>query len=899
MKRILPFLALLILAALYFIIPEKAENPTASIGDKNNPNSRAEYEFLVVRDPVTDAVPQDIRRREARLSASLPNFRDYMLAKGSGALQLQWSEKGPGNIGGRTRAFAADVENVGVLIAGAVDGGIWKSTNDGASWALKLRPEQTHSTSCIAQDTRPGKTNNWYVGTGEFRGSTTNNTRWGSFYHGDGIYKSTNNGETWEILPSTLSGTPAIADAFDFNWSIAVNPANTAQDEVFAATWRGIYRTTNGGTSWTQVLASDNGTVNTATVTTDVIVTPSGVMYAHTRVSGAVRIWRSTDGVNWNSIAPSNFPTASGRIVFAYAPSNDNIIYIFVQSPNNTPATAGHQIWKYTDNGTGTGTWENRSANLPSDLSTQTGYDMTIHVKPDNPDFVIIGGTNLYRSTDGFTTPNNITDIGGYSYYPEGNHHPDHQGGMFKPTNYNIYYSSSDGGVHRADNINMAFPMQWTLLNNGYNVTQVYSVSISSDSGDTRIIAGAQDNGSIATDSSNIWYLIYGGDGTVVELGNVADDRMYTQYQNGPMHRQTRDGNDVISINPSGGTRQLFVNPIALDPNNTRILYYGGGYSGSPSMITGLWRNDNIINASATDGWSRLTATDFGSVTGWTRRVSTIAVSKKNNANVVYVGTTDGLMKRVDSASTSPVATDITPPGLNGGTAQGGFVRGIAIDPLNSNRALVAFGNYNFQNLWLTTNGGTSWVDVEGNLSGPDGPSVRWATMIYSGSDLHVFIGTSIGLLMTERLQGDSTVWVHAAANEIGNVLIAYMDYRESDRTLAVGTHGRGVFTTTYPLTPVDVKPEPAAPLAYILHQNYPNPFNPATTIRYTLPVKADVNISIYNAQGRQITTLFAGSRDAGTHQHIWNAAGLPSGIYFYKLTAGTTSHTGKMVLLK
>lgn len=898
-KIILASAVLLVILFIAFYPFKSNESPLLSIGTEENPSARDDYEFLVVRDPKTNAIPPNIRLMERQFAKRIPTRESSALSKGVSVQKLEWTERGPYNVGGRTRTFAADIEHPGVLIAGGVDGGIWKSTDDGASWKPKLKPQQTHSTSCIAQDIRQGKKQIWYVGTGEFRGSTTNNTRWGSYYHGDGIYKSTDDGETWNILPSTASGTPHIIDAFDFVWNIATNPVNPTEDEVFAATWRGIYRSTNGGTTWNAAILSDSGTVNTSTVTTDVAITSTGVIYAHTRENGYLKIWRSTDGVTWTSIAPNTFPTASGRVVLAAAPSDKNVLYIFIQGANTTPAVTGHQLWKYTYSDTGS-SWENRSANLPSDLSTQSGYDQTLHVKPDNIDFVLLGGTNLYRSTDGLKTSATTQTIGGYPYYPGGPHHPDMQGGMFKPTNPTVYYSSNDGGVQRADNIAMSGFMNWTSLNNGYNVTQLYSVSISPDSGDYTIIAGAQDNGSVKTDSGGLWYSIYGGDGTVLELPPIADDRMYTQYQSGPLQRQTRARFNVTGFNPTGSSRQLFVNPLALDPNNSKLLYYGAGSTITPIFYSGIWRNSNAPNGTTTAGWTPIAASDVGVPSGSTRAVSAIGISKLNNPNVVYIGTTDGIVRRIDNAeSATPTGTDITPPGLDGGTAQGGFVRCVAIDPVNSNKALVAFGNYNFRSLWFTTNGGSTWSEVEGNISGVSGPSIRWATMIYIGDQLNVFIGTSIGLLMTNKLQGDSTVWVQAAANEIGNVLISYMDYRESDRTLVVATHGRGVFSTQIPSIPSGVKPTPTTPQQFVLEQNFPNPFNPTTTVRYTLPTSSKVKLTIFDIQGKEVAVLVNEEQTPGWKEVEWNASGFSSGMYFYKLQAGSFVETKKMLLVK
>lgn len=206
------------------------------------------------------------------------------------------------------------------------------------------------------------------------------------------------------------------------------------------------------------------------------------------------------------------------------------------------------------------GTWENRGGNRPSGLSTQTGYDMMVHVKPDNENFVLIGGTNLYRSTNGFATNTATTTIGGYPYWPGQNHHPDLHSGFFRPGNPNVYYSGHDGGLSKTDDIS-ASSVVWSNLNNGYNVTEFYSVSISPDRGDDGVLAGALDNGSLGTFQPGIsaWEMVSGGDGTVVELAPIADD--HTQSQNGPLYRQTRAGTNFTSMNPSGATRQLFVNP--------------------------------------------------------------------------------------------------------------------------------------------------------------------------------------------------------------------------------------------------------------------------------------------------------------------------------------------------
>src|SRR5262245_37230340 len=311
-----------------------------SVGLEDDADARDEMEFLMQRDPRTNAIPRDIRRRELGLARTLIDRRAQPFRPGrNDADQVQaldWVERGPKNIGGRTRALAVDVANPTILIAGSVGGGIWRSLNDGASWSPRTAPGQIHNTTCIAQDKRAGKTKTWYVGTGELRGSTTNQTRWGALYLGDGIFKSTDNGATWSLLPSTSSATPQTTDPFDYVNNVATNPANLVQDEVLAATYRGIYRSVDGGGTWTQVVASDSGYADVAS--------PSvGVMYATTRIGTAGRLWRSTNGTTWAQIQPPGLASSPTRTVLALAPSNPGIAYAFVFSPFAGTAN-GHQF---------------------------------------------------------------------------------------------------------------------------------------------------------------------------------------------------------------------------------------------------------------------------------------------------------------------------------------------------------------------------------------------------------------------------------------------------------------------------------------------------------------------------------------------------------------------------
>jgi hypothetical protein len=615
---------------------------------------------------------------------------------------------------------------------------------------------------------------------------------------GDGIFKSLDNGLTWTQLATTVSGTPQTYDnAFDFVHNVAVSQTN---GYVFAAASNTIQRSTNGGTSWTTVLGSF---ANNAF--SDIQITSTGILYATISSGGVTNtgIWRSTNnGDSWTSITPVGYPTTYSRIVIGISPSSENLAYFLAET---SPAgTLGHSLWQYNSTTTN---WLNRSANIPAfggavgDFDSQGAYDLVIKIKPDDPNFVIVGGTNLYRSTNGFSTSATTAWIGGYS--PINNvsiytdQHPDQHAIEFLPGSNIIVYTGHDGGISKTTDITTTFggsePVDWISLNNSYYTTQFYSISLAPENGSNAMMGGLQDNGTWFGNSagSSNWSFYESGDGTIVEVAPVADDRVYTAYQLGGVRRRTRAGGFLADFTPSGSTNKIFVNPVVLDPNNSSLYYYAAGNGGN----AGVWRNSNVINATPTIGWSYLSTTSISFF------VTAVAVSTSNNANVVYFGSNTGPIRRIDNANTgsTPIVTDIK------GSLPNAYVSCIAIDPTNSNNALLTFSNYNIQSLWYTTNGGTSWTDVEGNLAGASGPSVRWANIFYVSGVPHYFLATSVGVYFTILLNGASTVWTQEAVNEIGNVVCTMLDWRNNDGTLAVATHGRGIFTTSI-TTPLPVE---------------------------------------------------------------------------------------------
>jgi hypothetical protein len=800
------------------------------------------FELRMTADPATGKIPPGARSAELVQAEELVNVPFGMMAPVSST----YSFAGPNNLGGRTRAIAYDVRYNGssnqTILAGGVSGGVYKSTDNGATWVRKSPTTSHYSTTSIAQDPRVGFQDTWYYATGEHLGNSASALRNPSvstdaLYFGDGIYKSTDNGETWTKLTNSNTGVLETFDRReDLITKVVVNPVN---GHVYFSGINSIFRSTNGGSTWSLVLSSLSGSLSTA-FTTDIVVTSTGRLYAafdgdtfngSGSTPNIAGVWTSTtgDALSWTKIAGELAPTNPvgwltnseyGRIVLALGSgANENILYAAYwdstfSACNLAPAPEAHLFkWNQT-----TSTWTNLTANLPDEpgclegndpFAVQAGYNLVLAVHPDNDDTVFIGGTNLYRSTDGFASTANTTRIGGYAdvldYGLYTNSHPDIHSIVFSPTNSSIMLCGNDGGIQRTTN-NLAANVAWTQLNTGFRTFQFYDVCVDPRSGNTKVMGGAQDNGTtrnIGGSGSN-FEQVFPGDGVSVGLSNNLGGTFYefVGAQFGVIYRRSsasfpNTGTDIEPTSASGNG--LFVTLFELDPDNTQNIYYADAQT--------LYRNTSSSTATK-NNWTLLTGVGTAVSAVANKYITALATTRGTyNASTasLFIGTEDGRLFRLNDPAN--VAANTAPTAIRGGSFPAGYISSIAVNPRNDDTILVTFSSYNTTSIWWTGNANAAtptWLNVEGGLTTP---SVRSSAIAITGSGVEYFVGTSVGLYsaLIDASAPASTSWIKEGAGEMGNAVVSSLALRTLDNRLVVGTHGYGMWQSQLSTSAVPV----------------------------------------------------------------------------------------------
>lgn len=773
------------------------------------PNKYYEREWELTMNPATGKPePNKIYEIQKRL-------KDKTIAQRmpGDAADNAWVDRGPNNVGGRTRVVLFDpndTENKKVY-AGGVSGGLWVNddiTNSASPWTQVSGVPGNMNISCITVD--PNNSNIWYIGTGE-------QYTFGAAV-GNGVYKTTDGGANWVNVPVQIAGVGDLTSpsTIYFSGIYYINDIiawdNGSSTEVFIGVGghaygdasnkdnrlglqsAGLYRTIDGGTTWARIESvnmqfSWSGfdfyfIPNDFEVSADNTLWMGTITTPYIGGSGGGRVFSSSDGATWTQITTL---TNSNRVELAVSSSDANKLYALTQGDGTDP-----HIFATTD-----GFSNMTELTTPVDVDTgisntdftrgQAFYDLVIEVDPTSDAIVYVGGIDLFRSQDSGLNWSQI------SKWSNNNNlaaltcsivHADQHAFTFRPGNSNEAVIGCDGGVYYAsDLLNADVSSVFTVMNTDYNVTQFYYGGYGQESTNELIIAGSQDNGSQfingAVAGANSSFDTWGGDGaySTIDKDGTYMITSYT-YSNHYYYALPYTGatypdwlnNPDYAIDETDDQGD-FINPAGLD-HNLNIMYSNG---------TGKINRYTLGASSATKAQLSNALLD-GNPTAF--KVSPFTTG----STTLLVGTDNGKLLKLINANnvnTSLIFWDeIT------GSSFVGSISSIEFGE-TENDIFVTFHNYGVTSIWYTSNGGASWVNKEGrNL--PDIPVKCILQNPLARNE--VIIGTELGVWETKNFNEASPLW-SSSYNGMSDVKVVDLDLRVSDNTILATTHGRGLFT--------------------------------------------------------------------------------------------------------
>ena len=720
----------------------------------------------------------------------------------SGAAELlippsttMWTPIGPqptvgtffGNTSGRVSALAVDPTNANIVYLGGAQGGVWKTTDGGTTWTPLTDSQASLAIGSIVIDPSscaPAPCRTIYVGTGEENFS-------GDSYYGAGILKSTDGGATWTQLGAGVFVGP-FSGGFSPGGgarigSLAINPANSQKllagvQIIPNSNTSGIYCSDDGGVSWsnvrpgapgTAVLFDPGGTIAYAALGRVRPDNPLNGVYKSTNanLSCALQVWSPANGTGTN-VLPTGI--AAGRIELAIAPSAPSTLYASIQNPG--PGSSFGSLLGFFKSIDGAANWM-PLASTPDYCNAQCWYDNVVRVHPTDPNTVYAGGSARFavgwviRSSDGGSTWQDISSGGGVLLHVD-------QHAMAFSTGGGKLYVGNDGGAYRTDDPKAA-SIAWLNLNNTLNITQFYPGLSIHPLDDQTSFGGTQDNGSQNFTGTLQWAdNATCGDGGWTAIDPFVPTTVYVTCQNIDINKSTLSGSPGTFVPKVTGItltdNGAFIPPLVIDPSTPQRLYFG---------TFRLWQTN--------DGAGMWTAVSGDLTGGGGATLSTIAVAP-SDSKTIYVGSNSGRVQvSTNAAAGSAAFTDVTKPPLpNRAVTQ------IAVDPVNPRIAFATFSGFNFGadtlgHVFKTTDGGTTWVPINGNL--PNTPVND--IVIDPGLANTLYVATDVGVLQTT--DGGAT-WSTLVPG-LPRVAVLSLKLRAASRTLRAATHGRGVWDLRLP----------------------------------------------------------------------------------------------------
>jgi len=674
-------------------------------------------------------------------------------------------------VSGRVTCIAIDPAAPDTIYLGTAQGGVWKSTDNGGSWAPKTDNEVSLAIGALALD--PNSPQIVYAGTGEGNFS-------GDSYYGLGILKSLDGGTTWtNLAATTFLGTR-------FCRLIVDSSSGTPAMRLFAATQKGLYRSLDGGTTWTlltsglpaNAMATD-AALDPATNTLYAAFWNKGI-YKSTNANAATPTFTQlTTGL---PVATAAIPNGVTRIALGLSPSNPSTLFALMANNDTTQylphvgAPYNYAIDKFYVTTNGGTSWT--AISLPGPVTDGIGgqgfYNLAVTVDPSTPDIVYLSATSLWKAVKSGSVWT-LTDIGGPF-------HPDNHVIAFRPGDHLKIWAGSDGGIYKSADGGTTWD---DSINKGLCIAQFEFIDQHPNS-PAVVFGGTQDNGTEQYRGSPVFTHADDGDGGFVIVNQTDPTHVVSTYFN-PSPKLSVQGGKFgtwISVaNGIGGTNTLFYPPMAACRTNANALALG------TTLV-------NIDAAEGTGGWP---ATTQVSLPGMALKERVSALSYVN-ANLIYAGTELGKVYKLVFA-TGWTATLISAAPLPAGLTR--YITDLSPLPANSSTVVAVMSGFGTGHVWrgvVPTSGVATWTDISGAL--PDIPVN--ALVIDPTNGARMFIGTDIGVFETMN-SGGSWSLISGSSTGLPNCAVFDLRLHEATRILRAATHGRGLWEK-----PIDAPSTPA-----------------------------------------------------------------------------------------
>jgi len=737
----------------------------------DGPDLRDQLEFDQTKDPALGYVPYTRLRSALEYTHNLKENNTSLINS-----TLLWVERGPiydstgpsngntrgGNLytSGRMAAVLIDTLNDptgNTALVGGIAGGVWRCTNFLSAipnWKNVFDYFDNMAISSICQD--PSNPNIMYFSTGE---ATSN----ADAHFGMGVWKSTDKGQTWTSLPSTVNFIRNFKILCDNAGNVYLASRVTTTPAVNSS---GLLRSKDGGATWTNITPTAQGTSTTLATCTDIELSSTGKLHASFGYgTGGIQVkpYVTNDPANvtqatWTAgVGVRTSGLVAVRLELACLA--DTLYGVTCNTAYNSDS-----CYKSVDGGLN---WTKQNTTIMPGgiLSGQGWYNETLAINPSNSHELLCGGLDAYRSTnDGVTWPTRVTFWVTSVPYVHADHH---FMTWWKKGNESRVVIGCDGGVFYSNDGGLS----WLDKNRNLGLKQFYAGAIHPAAGSNYLLAGAQDNGTHQLKNPGLSYSIEvtGGDGMYCYINQADPNIQFGSYVYNQYRRTTNGGQTWSSVNLNTGTG-LFANPFDYD-DAQNIMY--ACFSANNIL---RWPNANTANTSNTLAVPLLAGGQAGGV-----KVSPYTLNR------VYLGGTTGKVVRIDGANgAAPTFTDLTAAGMTGNIH--------CVNVGNSDNNLVAtMTNFGVTNVWYSNNGGTSWTGIDGNL--PDMP-VWWA--LFDPTDNNkMLLATETGIWTTDLINGASTVW--APSPGFPTTRVSMLRLRTSDNTVVAATYGRGLFTAVIP----------------------------------------------------------------------------------------------------